>query len=100
MKFFPRILLFSLLAFLMAGQTFCQKKKGTFRDSVDNAFDINKFLLDLHGFLPLISPITEPALGYGLVAAGVYFIPKEKSSVTEFKMPDLVSGISLPECWD
>lgn len=89
MKFIPRLVLLIVLSFLLTGQVESQEK-GTFRDSVDNAFDISKFLLDLHGFLPLISPITEPALGYGLVAAGVYFVPKEKSSHEEFKMPDIV----------
>ena len=67
-----------------------QDKKGLFRDTLDNAFDISKWLLDLHGFLPVISPITEPALGYGFAAVGVFFIPKEKSSPGQFKMPDLV----------
>jgi len=51
-----------------------QSKKGTFRDSIDNAFDISKFLLELHGFLPIISPITEPAVGYGVwLDSGIFW---------------------------
>jgi hypothetical protein len=61
-----------------------------FRDSLDNAFDISRWLLDIHGFIPLLSPITEPAVGYGLVGAGVYFIPQKKSISPGFKMPDIV----------
>jgi len=69
-----------------------QEKTKVFRDSLDGAFDISHFLFDLHGFIPVISPITEPALGYGLIGAGVYFIPKKKTSITKFRMPDIVGA--------
>jgi len=70
-----------------------QSKKGIFRDSIDNAFDISKWLLDLHGFLPIVSPITEPAVGYGAIGAAVYFIPKEKKPGVGFQMPD-IAGVA------
>jgi len=69
-----------------------QNETKLFRDSLDGAFDISKWLFELHGFIPIVSPITEPALGYGLVGAGVYFFPKKKTSKDEFKMPD-IAGI-------
>jgi len=69
-----------------------QSRKGTFRDSVDNAFDLSKFLLELHGFLPIISPITEPAVGYGAIGVGVYFIPKKEQQSKGFQMPDIVGA--------
>lgn len=69
-----------------------QTKKGTFRDTIDNAFDISKFLLELNGFLPIISPITEPAVGYGTIGVGVYFISKEEQQGQGFQMPDNVGG--------
>jgi len=86
-----------IIAILLLGTTMLtnlhsQNETKLFRDSLDGAFDISKWLFDLHGFIPIISPITEPALGYGLVGAGVYFIPKKKSSKDEFKMPD-IAGI-------
>jgi len=71
---------------------FSQNETKLFRDSIDGAFDISKWLFELHGFIPIVSPITEPALGYGLVGAGVYFFPKKKTSKDEFKMPD-IAGI-------
>ena len=40
-----------------------QERKGTFRDTIDNAFDISKWLLDLHGFIPIVAPIT---VGYNI----------------------------------
>jgi hypothetical protein len=79
-----------------------QSKKGTFRDSIDNAFDISKFLLELHGFLPIISPITEPAVGYGAVGAAVFFIPKKEPQGKGFQMPDIVGlagGLTQNGTW-
>ena len=83
-------LLFLMISCFIINPAFSQDKKGLFKDSLDNAFDISKWLIDAHGFMPLISPITEPALGYGAAVVGIYFIPKEKSTPTEFKMPDIV----------
>ncbi|NOR76781.1 MAG: BamA/TamA family outer membrane protein [Draconibacterium sp.] len=73
--------------------SYAQKKQKAFVDTIDNAFDVSYFLNDLHGFLPIISPITEPAVGYGAAAAGIFFIPKKKSDDKKFKMPD-VTGIA------
>ncbi|MFM1892613.1 MAG: hypothetical protein RLZ44_1690 [Pseudomonadota bacterium] len=42
-------------------------------DPTDGAFDLSQHLLERRGFLPVPIIITEPALGYGLGAAAVYF---------------------------
>ncbi len=73
--------------------SYAQKKQKAFIDTLDNRFDVSYFLNDLHGFLPVISPITEPAVGYGAAAAGIFFIPKKKSDDKKFKMPD-VTGVA------
>ena len=73
--------------------SYAQKKQKVFIDTLDNAFDVSYFLNDLHGFLPVISPITEPAVGYGAAVAGIFFIPKKKSDDKKFKMPD-VTGVA------
>ena len=36
-----------------------------FRSSEDGAFDVSAFLDEKYGFLPLLAPITEPAVGFG-----------------------------------
>ena len=36
-----------------------------FIDVEDGWFDLGSFLDKAHGFVPVISPITEPAVGYG-----------------------------------
>jgi hypothetical protein len=43
-----------------------------FKDPEDGRFDVSGFLDTAHGFMPLLVPITEPALGYGAVAAAVF----------------------------
>ncbi len=67
-----------------------QKRAKPFIDTVDNAFDISYYLYNLHGFLPVVSPVTEPAVGYGAIAAGLFFIPKKTDPKNKkFKMPDV-----------
>jgi hypothetical protein len=43
------------------------------RSPEDGQFDVSGFLDEKYGFLPIILPITEPAVGYG-GAAGVAFV--------------------------
>ncbi len=54
--------------------------KITFKDSLDGAFDLSDFLINAHGFIPVPSLITEPALGGIGGFAGLVFIqpPKER----------------------
>ena len=69
-----------------------QQKQRVIIDTLDNALDLSHYLYNLHGFLPVIAPITEPAVGYGASIAAVFFIPKEKdANSTKFKMPDIVA---------
>lgn len=49
-----------------------------FKDSEDGYFDVSSFLDRPYGFVPVISPITEPAVGYGATLALV-FVKKVKS---------------------
>ena len=71
---------------------YAQEKQKLFIDTLDNAFDISHYMYNLNGLLPIISPITEPAVGYGAAGALVYFIPKKKSELKKFQMPDIAAG--------
>jgi hypothetical protein len=71
--------------------TFGQENSSLFRDTTDNRFDLSTWLLELQGFVPIVSPITEPAVGYGLASAAAVFIPK-KGTEGKFRMPDIVAG--------
>jgi hypothetical protein len=87
-----RVFILVILCLMGSSSLLAQNETRVFRDTLDGAFDISKFLLDLHGFLPILSPITEPALGYGVVVAGIYFLPKKDSPQGQFRMPD-IAGI-------
>ena len=79
-----------------------QKKQSAIRDTLDNAIDISYYLNNLHGVLPIISPITEPAVGFGAAVAGLYFVPKKDTSRQGFKMPDIVAvagGLTENKTW-
>ncbi len=83
-------ILFTLSFVFIIGFVSAQGSKKPFKDTTDNAFDISHYLYDLHGFLPIVSPITEPAVGYGASVAAVYFIPKKDKNIKKFQMPDVV----------
>jgi hypothetical protein len=67
------LLLFILCLSLTNKAQESKKPLSAFRDSLDNAIDISNFLLDKKGFLLVPSIITEPAVGYGVVGAAIYF---------------------------
>lgn len=67
-------------------------KKLSFRDPQDGAIDLSQFLLEAHGVLPVLIPITEPAVGYGGGAALLYFHTRKKKYDTY--VPPSVSGIA------
>src|SRR6185295_8235883 len=46
-----------------------------FRSAEDGCLDVSGFLAQKYGFLPIILPITEPAVGYG-GGGGLMFLSK------------------------
>ena len=77
---------------------FSQEKPKMFRDSLDNAFDISTFILGNNGILPLVIPITEPAVGFGAVAGGAYFLKKKKPGQKE-DIIALMGGLTTNGTW-
>ena len=95
MKRSPQIIILSILFFLLLSQSSIaqeQKKQKALVDTLDSALDISYYLNNLHGFLPIISPITELAVGYGAAVAGLFFIPKKETADKKFQMPDVVGA--------
>jgi hypothetical protein len=69
-----------------------EKKAGfltAFHDSTDGALDISDWLLNKKGILIIPTIITEPAVGYGIGGAAVFF----HSSYTARKGPPSMSGV-------
>lgn len=50
-----------------------------FFDPQDGWFDVSSFLSTAYGFIPLVLPITEPAVGYG-AGAGLIFINRSEAA--------------------
>jgi hypothetical protein len=53
-----------------------------FRSPEDGWLDVSGFLDEKYGFLPVVIPITEPAVGYG-AAGGLAFISKPLGGAQE-----------------
>jgi hypothetical protein len=70
-----------------------RRGKGMFRDSLDNKFDVSKWMTNLAGFLPLPTIITEPAVGYGGNLTLVFFHPTKQSMD---KSAEQTRQLSLP----
>ncbi len=49
---------------------------GAFVDPTDAALDASAWLASRQGFVPLVVPVTEPAVGYGAAAGLVFFHPR------------------------
>ena len=74
-------------------QGYSQEFFKQFKDSTDGALDLSYFLKDLNGVLPIVAPITEPAVGLGVAVAAAYFIPKKNINEKGYQQPD-IAGIA------
>ena len=77
---------------------YSQNKTSMFRNSTDNAIDLSHFLTKKKGVLPVLVPITEPAVGYGVVVGGLFFVPSKKPK----KQPDIIvaaAGLTSNDTW-
>lgn len=63
-----------------------------FIDPVDGKLDVSEFLAKAHGFLPIPIVITEPAVGYGGGAAGMFLRPRKEAGEEGWSRPD-ISGV-------
>jgi hypothetical protein len=66
------------------------------RSAEDGALDISEFIDQAYGFVPMVVPITEPAVGFG-AAGGLMFIDKPQGEAKAgFGRPNLtmVGGLS------
>lgn len=93
-----KLLLFLFTITLCVPESFSQKEQKKFRDTLDNALDFSNFLINHHGVLPFVMPITEPAVGFGLAFGGLHFIPKKDPN----QRPDIilaVGGLTTNDSW-
>lgn len=64
-------------------------------DPEDGWLDLSRFLEHPQGFLPIVVPITEPALGYGAFAGAAFLDPREEAGSEGWARPNitLVGGM-------
>jgi len=89
---YTSLIVFLFILLIGSSNAFAQKKKGLFKDTLDGAFDISEYMYNLHGFLPIPTVITEPAVGYGGALAAVFFIPHKNKDSTRFQLPDFAGA--------
>jgi hypothetical protein len=80
------------------------KKQSIMIDTLDLKLDFSKYLIDMNGFIPWPSIISEPALGnFGLAMALVFISPKESEKAkANYSFPDItgVAGLwTLNNSW-
>lgn len=64
------------VAVISAPAVLADEEKLSFKDPQDGMFDMGSFLAK-GGFIPMVTPITEPAVGYG-AAGGLIFLQRNK----------------------
>jgi hypothetical protein len=106
-----RITLFAFVGIIVAAETLAQrvpealqgvetvaeaaqqgdKRQGSARffDPNDGQFDLSYFLENPRGFLPIPIVITEPAVGYGGGAAGMFLRPRTEAGEEGWSFPDI-----------
>jgi hypothetical protein len=62
-----------------------------FHDAQDGWFDVGGFLDTVYGFVPVIAPITEPAVGYGAAGALVFIDRHPAAAGQPFVRPNIAA---------
>lgn len=97
-KIMKRSITFLIASFCASCMCYCQSKPSAFKDSLDNAFDVSTYLLENNGILPFLIPITEPAVGFGVIVGGAYFVNK-KDPLAKKDVAALVGGLTTNGTW-
>ena len=69
--------------------TITQPSSSKIRSSEDGWLDISDFVDQAYGFVPLVIPITEPAVGFGGVGALAFIDKQQHSETAGFGRPNL-----------
>ncbi len=65
-------------------------RRAQLRDPVDGQFDVSAFVDQAYGFVPIVIPITEPAVGFG-AGGGLVFIDKPGAEAGKFARPNITA---------
>ncbi|HRZ20242.1 MAG TPA: hypothetical protein P5184_01150, partial [Bacteroidales bacterium] len=81
-----------------------KEKQSIMIDTLDHKLDWSRYLIEMHGFIPWPSIVSEPALGdFGLAMALVFISPKASAKAkANYTFPDItgVAGMwTLNDSW-
>ena len=62
-----------------------------FRSDEDGAFDLSKFIDQSYGFVPIVMPITEPAVGFGGAGAVAFIDKPQGEAMAGFGRPNITA---------
>ena len=65
--------------------------RADFIDAGDGWLDLSGFLNRAHGFVPIVAPITEPAVGYGAAGALLFVSRSGEPGSERYQRPDLTA---------
>src|SRR5688572_2778544 len=90
--------LFVLLFFLPC-IAFAQEGAGTistFKDTLDGKIDFSRFLVEFDGFIPIVTIITEPAVGgFGAGIGPVFLTQKKIKGYSGYVAPDITAAFAM-----
>jgi len=82
----------ALTSLLLAAPAFAEEEdRPKFIDPDDGCLDLSDFIDEPRGFVPLISPITEPAVGYGALVAPIFIQPNDDTPDGRRVRPNLAT---------
>ncbi len=104
---FVLVLFMSSICTIDAQENTVEKtQKLSFRDSLDNCFDLSDFVLNKKGFVPMPLIITEPALGgFGAALAPIFIQQNKPKELNGKKIPmppnvtAVFGGYTLNDSW-
>lgn len=62
--------------------------KDQFIDTLDNAVDLSQWMAQVYGFVPIVTLVTEPAIGYG-AGGGLLFFHRRKEHLSKPSPPSI-----------
>ena len=86
----------TLLFLLSSSNTFAEIIPPSLRSAEDGMLDLSEFIDQAYGFLPVVMPITEPAVGLGAVAALAFIDKQNPEAGAGFGRPNIsiVGGLA------
>src|SRR5688572_24534227 len=65
------------------------QRTASWKDPADGWLDLSKLLDKRGGFFPVVMPITEPAVGYGLAAFPIFLRARPEAGAQGYARPNI-----------